>query len=221
MGAGQRPPADVVRYRLPPEAARRRALMATAVRGATSLAPLLLAIVLLRRLGWAPTAAFWIVVAALAVLVGVRALVGYAATQRRLAALLVTLDDDAIRIDGVRDGWSIARAEVARMLDVEGPLGGLRVESRPDGRSGVVYVVDVPRGGEGWGDVRAGLERWGQLERRGRRGPAVRLAMGVLVVAAIFFLPFLLDDFVARSKLLAAGLVAATWLAMRAALRGR
>jgi hypothetical protein len=59
------------------------------------------------------------------------------------------------------------------------------------------------------------------IERRGRRGPAMRVAMGVAVVAAIFFVPFLLEDFVARSKLVAVGLVAGMWLVMRVALRGR
>jgi hypothetical protein len=97
----------------------------------------------------------------------------------------------------------------------------MRVESVPDARSGIVYVAHVPRGGEGYADVRARLESWGPVERRGRRGPAVRLAIAVVVVAGIFFVPFLLDDFVARSKLVAAALVVGTWLVMRTAMRGR
>lgn len=82
-------------------------------------------------------------------------------------------------------------------------------------------MVDVPRGGEGYAEVRAGLEAWGKVERRGRRGRAMRLGVAALVVAGIFFLPFLLEDFVARSRILAAGLVAGMWIAMRMALRGR
>ena len=61
----------------------------------------------------------------------------------------------------------------------------------------------------------------GKLERRSRRGPAVRFAMGALLVASIFFLPFILDDFVSHSKLVAASLVAVAWIAMRFALRSR
>ena len=61
------------------------------------------------------------------------------------------------------------------------------------------------------------LESWTTIERRGRRGPATRVAMGAAVVGAIFFVPFLLEDFVARSKVVAAALVAATWVAMRLA----
>jgi hypothetical protein len=49
----------------------------------------------------------------------------------------------------------------------------------------------------------------------------MRVAVGVAVVAAIFFVPFLLEDFVARSKLVAAALVAGMWLVTRVVLRGR
>lgn len=62
----------MIQYRLPPEAVRRGALSAAAVRAVTSLLPIVLAVVLLRRLGWAPTGAFWGVVAALVGLVVVR-----------------------------------------------------------------------------------------------------------------------------------------------------
>ena len=49
----------------------------------------------------------------------------------------------------------------------------------------------------------------------------MRLAVGAMVVVAIFFVPFLLEDLVARSKLVAAGLVAGMWLVMRVVMRGR
>jgi hypothetical protein len=211
----------VIEYRLPEGAARRRAQAAAVVRAVTSLMPVVLAVVLLRRLGHAPNGWFWAVVAFLVVLVVVRSLVGYGTVRRRLAAMKITVEDASIRVDGPRDGWSIDRSRVARIVEIDGSLGGVRVESEPDPRSGVVFVVDVPRGGAGWADVRAAVEQWRPVERRSRRGPAVRLFMGALVVAGIFFLPFLLDDFVARSKLVAAGLVAATWIAMRLSLRGR
>jgi hypothetical protein len=69
--------------------------------------------------------------------------------------------------------------------------------------------------------VRAHLEGWRAIERRGRRGPAVRLAMGAVIVLAFFFAPFVLEDLVARSKVFAAALVVGMWAAMRAALRSR
>jgi hypothetical protein len=211
----------VIEYRLPPDAVKRRVLAAAGVRAMTSLMPVALAIVLLRRLGWAPTGTFWAVVAALVALVVARGLVGHATALRKLSAMVVRVDEDAIALEGPRDGWSVPRERVARIVEVDGALGGLRVESEPDAQSGVVYVVDVPRGGPGWGDVRAAIIPWKPIERHGRRGPAMRLAMGAIVVAAIFFLPFVLDDFVARSKIVAAGLVAAAWIVVRVALRAR
>jgi hypothetical protein len=208
----------VIRYRLGDAPAARRARASAAIRAASSLAPAVLAVVLLNKFGWQPTAAFWAVAGALGVLVGARAVVGYGAVHRRLRALVVVVDDDDIRVEAARDALGIRRASVARIVEVEGALGGLRVESAPDPRSGVVSVVRVPRGGEAFGEVRASLERWRPLERRGRRGPAMRFVLGATVVAAIFFVPFLLDDFVGRSKFVAAGLVLAMWLVMRAVM---
>jgi hypothetical protein len=162
------------------------------------------------------------VVGAIVVLVAVRAFVGWAAVRRTLAKLVVTLSDEDVRVEGVRDGWTIPRSRVARMFEVAGALGGLRVESLPDPRSGVVFVADFPRGGAAFADVRARLETWGTVVRRGRRAePAVRVAIGALVVVAIFFVPFLLEDVVARSRWIAVALVAGMWLVLRAALRVR
>ena len=221
MGANERPPESLIAYRLPATEANKRAVATALVRAASQLMPLVLAVVLLRRLGWAPTAAFWAVVAAVVVLVTVRAVVGWSAARRMLGKLVVTVSDDEVRVDGVREGWTIPRARVAHMLEIAGALGGLRVESLPDPRSGVVFVADFPRGGAGFAEVRARLQTWGTVARRGRRGPAVRVVIGVLVVVAIFFVPFLLEDVVARSRWIAAALVAGMWLVMRAALRLR
>ena len=211
----------MIRYRLGDAEATRRARWASAVRAVSSLAPIALAIILLHRLGWAPTLAFWAVASVLVALVATRAALGYSSTRRKLGALVVTVSDEDIHVENARDGYSIARPRVARIVEVEGSLGGLRVESLPDPRSAVVFVAHLPRGGEGYNDVRGRLESWTGIERRGRRGPAMRVAMGVAVVAAIFFVAFLLEDFVARSKLVAVGLVAGMWLVMRVVLRGR
>jgi hypothetical protein len=106
------------------------------------------------------------------------------------------------------------------MLEIDGPLGGIVVESRPDPRNGVVLVAKVPRGGEGYAAVRERLEAWGPFERRGRRGPAARVLVFGLVVASIFFVPFFLDDFVVHSRLLGAMVVAGFLLVLRSAMRG-
>jgi hypothetical protein len=211
----------VIRYRLGDAEAARRARWASVVRAFGALAPMVLAIILLYRLGFAPTALFWAVVAVLVALVGTRAVLGYSSTGRKLRSLVVTVSDEDLHVENLRDGYAIARDRVALIVEVDGSLGGLRVESLPDARSGVVFEAQIPRGGEGYADVRARLEAWRPIERRGRRGPAIRVAMGAAVVAGIFFVPFLLEDFVARSKLVAAGLVAGMWLVMRLVMRGR
>jgi hypothetical protein len=210
----------VIRYSLGDAEATRRARWAAVVGAVSSLAPIGLAVVLLHRLGWSPTTAFWAVVGALVALVVTRASVGYGSARRKLRALVVTVGEDDIHVASTRDGYGIPRARVARIVEIDGSLGGLRVESYPDAR-GVIYEARVPRGGEGYADVRRRLESWRPIERRGRRAPRVRLALGALVVAAFFFVPFLLDDFVAHSKMIAAGLVAAMWLVMRMVTRGR
>ena len=221
MGPGQRAAEGLTRYRLGDAEATRRARATALARAVSTLAPVVLSIVLLRRLDWAPGALFWAVAAALGVLVVVRAVVGYGRARRKLGALTVTVSDEDVHVETTGDGYSIPRDRVARIVEIDGALGGLRVESEPDPRSGVVFEAQIPRGGAGYAEVRARLEAWRPLERRGRRGPAVRLAVGFLVVAGIFFVPFLLDDFVARSKVVAAALVAGMWLALRLALRRR
>jgi hypothetical protein len=208
----------VVRYRLGLAEATRRARWAAALRAASALAPVALALVLLHRLGFAPSTVFWVVTAILVVLVGTRAGVGYAGARRRLGSLVVTVSDDDIHVENARAGYSIPRSRVARIVEVEGALGGLRVESLPDAQREVLEA-QVPRGGHGYADVRGKLESWRGIERRGRRGPAVRLAVGAAVVVAIFFVPFLLEDFVARSKLVAAALVGGMWLVARVVTR--
>jgi hypothetical protein len=49
----------------------------------------------------------------------------------------------------------------------------------------------------------------------------MRVLSGVAVVAAVFFLPFVLDDLVTRSKVLPAVLVLLAWAVTRWTMRGR
>ena len=121
-GPGPEAPGDVspLRYRLGLAEATRRARWAAVVRATSALAPVLLAVVLLHRLGWAPTPAFWAVTAALVLLVATRAGVGYVRARRRLGALVVTVSDDDIHVENARDGYSIQRASVARIVEMRG-----------------------------------------------------------------------------------------------------
>jgi hypothetical protein len=223
VGQGQRAPEGVdgaLEYRLGDLAASRRARVVAVLGAAASLAPVVLAVVMLRRLGWGPNAAFWAVAAALTVLVAVRAVVSFGAMRRNLRGLTVAVSDEGVRATMPRDVCTIPRARVARIVEIEGALGGLRVESSGDG-AGAGSTVYVPRGGANFGQVRARLELWRAIERRGRRGPAARFILGAAIVVAFFFVPFVLDDLVARSKVFSAALVVGMWVAMRAALRTR
>jgi hypothetical protein len=210
-----------LRYVLEPDAAARRARVATLARALTAVLPVVLAVLVLRRLGWTPTLSFWVVLAALGALIVVRAVVGYRATRRGLGSLSVTVRGDAIQVETSREAFAIERSRVARILEFEGAMGGVRVESEPEAGTGEVLVADVPRGGARWGDVRARLESWRPIERKGRRGPAMRLVVAALVVVGIFFVPFLLEDFVVRSRGLALALVLVLWAALRWTLRPR
>jgi hypothetical protein len=221
MGAGQRPPESVIRYQLGSVEAKRRAAVATAIGASVTLAPVVLGLELVPRLGWSPPGTFWALAAAIGALVVARAASQYATARRRLGALRVTLDDDFISTETARDVLTIPRVEVARIVEIAGSLGGVRVEARPDRTTGVVLVASVPRGGENFGDVRAALERWRPIERRPRLGLGVRVLFGAGIVAAIFFLPFVLDDLVGRSKAVAGVLVLAAWGVTRWVMRGR
>jgi hypothetical protein len=214
-------PPPIVRYQLGDAAVDRRASAAAIVGGVTALAPILLTIELLPRVGVVPPAVLWPVGAAIVALIVTRTLVHRASLRRRLAGMRITIDDDAIATETARDSLTIPRTMVARIVEIDGALGGVRVESVPDPRSGDVLVASVPRGGEGFGDARAALERWRPIERRARPGVGVRLLFGVVVVAAVFFLPFVLDDLVARSRFIALGLVLVAWAVTRWTMRSR
>jgi len=208
-------------------AARRRAAASAAIGACTAIAPLLLAVELLPRVAgdgtrqgaWSPPFGFWAVAAAIGALIVVRAGVQYTSARRRLGALRIAIEDDCLVAESLSDKLTIPRARVSRVVEIDGALGGVRVESQPD-LSGGGVVISVPRGGNNFGELRAALERWRSIERRPRLGVGVRLLFGIGVVTAIFFLPFLLDDF-ARTKAVAAILVLLAWGVTRWTMRGR
>lgn len=221
MGPGERSPQGVIAYGLGDDAAGRRARWVAVVGAVAGLAPIVLAVELLGRMAFRPPRAVWAIFFAAGVLVLVRAVVQAGAARRRLRALRVTIDEAAITAASWREVHRVERDRVARIVEVDGALGGIRVESLPDPRTFAVTVASLPRGGPGYGEARARLERWRSIDRRGRRGPLVRLALGAAVVVSMFVLPFVLEDFVARSPAAAAVIVVLAWLTMRVALRGR
>jgi hypothetical protein len=205
-----------VSYRLGGRAIATRARATAAIDLAMAIAPIALVIVLLHRLGYALTAWLWAVVAGLVALAATRAAVGYRALVRRLGAFVVTADAEHVVVETSRARIDVGRDAVQRIVDVEGPLGGLRLQLVPQPESSPLPDrIDLPRGGEGFGDLRAQLAQWRAVERAGKRGRAARIALGVAVVVGIFFLPFVFEDFVARSRGLALVLVLGLWLAMR------
>lgn len=207
-------------YALGEAAAVRRARVLSAVGAATSLAPLVLSAELLARTGVRLPSVFWGVSIGIGTLVAVRAFVQYGTAKRRLASMRITVDDTSITTETARQMFTIARSRVARIVEIEGPLGGLRIEA-DDPKTGAPLFASVPRGGDGFAEVRERLGQWRGVERRGRRGPMVRWIVGAAVVAAIFFLPFVVDDLVGRSRVAAGLLVALAWVAMRWGMRGR
>jgi hypothetical protein len=211
----------MIAYELGDAASTSRARAVAIVWAGATLAPLVLAVEILTRNGWNLPPAFWAVAAALAALVVVRALVHYGASRRRLRSLRVLVDADSITTSTRRESHMIRRADVARIVEIDGPLGGLRVEPRRDAAGAIGPSATVPRGGAGFGELRAALESWGSIERRGLRGPAARVGIVVAIVAGVFFLPFFLDDVVLRSHWLAPISVVLVWVAMRWAMRGR
>ena len=214
----------MIGYQLGAAAAARRARALAAVGAITAAAPVLLLVGLTRRFAWAPAGSngtLWALVGAASALVAVRSAVQYTTAKRRLGALRIVVDDQSIATQTARQSYAIPRARVARIVEIDGALGGLRIESEPEPGTGTVLVANVPRGGEAFAQVRARLEQWRAIERRRRSGPARRLLLGALVVGAIFFLPFVLDDLAARSNLMIGVFVLVAWLAMRAALRSR
>ncbi len=126
----------MIRYRLGAAAARQRALAASIVGAVTAIAPVVLGLELLPRLGWSPTGMFWIVAAAVGALIVARTASQYATTRRRLAALEVTLDDDGIATATSSDMLTVPRARIARIAEVDGVLGGFASSrSRTRGRA--------------------------------------------------------------------------------------
>jgi hypothetical protein len=223
VGPGQREGAELtdsggaaIEYSLGADAVKKRARATSAIATAAMFAPVALVVVLLRRLGYgtgpAERPALAIACGVFA-LVCVRAFVEARRLRRRLERLRVVAGADELRIETEAGTTRVPRAAIARAVEIDGLLGGVRLELRD--LDDAPERVDLPRGGEAFGALRARIASWTPVERAPRRGRAARIAIGVVVIAAIFFLPFILEDFFGRSKPAALALVLGLWIALR------
>ena len=224
--------ATILQYRLGDAAAQSRARVAAALETTTTLAPLALVLVLLQRLGYAG-APFVLVSAALAGLSALRGVLAYRRLVRRLRHFEVTVSEDALTVETRTARFTAPRARIARIVELPGRFGGLRLiiskltispkdaDVQPN-RDEVPERVDIPRGGERFGDVRAALEGWCAITRARRLGRVVWVAIVGLVVGGVFFLPFFFEAALAgRSRLVAIALVLGLWFVLRFVIRRR
>lgn len=229
MGPGQRPPEGLsLEYRLGDAAARTRARSTALLAAASALAPLALVVVLLQRLGYASGAVLIALVSAIVVLAAARSALTYRKLSRYLAGLSLVSRDDTLVVDTPDARLTIPRASVKRIIELAGALGGLRLElvdgegaGEADDDEKMPSRIDVPRGGERFGELRELLESWCAVERAPRRSRLVWMGVAIVIVGALFFLPFALEDFFAKSRVAAIALVLGTWGAMRFIMRRR
>lgn len=185
--------------------------------------PAIFGLVLLLRTGAAlDRTLVWGVCGAIAVLGTVRSVIAFRRTRAELSALKIEMENDVALVRTRRKTHRVPREAVESITEIPGWLGGLRVNLAEgwDGSRGSPAYLDVPRGGEGFGELRAALEKWKTVELPKRRGRIARIAIGLGIVLGLFFVPFLVAD-VGQSPILAAALVLAAFVAMRIALSRR
>jgi hypothetical protein len=205
-----------LRYTLPDEAARARGRATAAFSAVATAMPPILALVLLAQAELAPVRVLVPIAVLVAGLGAARAFAGYRIVTRRLRALEVRVHGDALEVRTVRVALTVRPRDIVRIVEIHGALGGLRLELRD--AEDLPARIDVPRGGTGYGDLRARLATFSPIEHPPPRRRMTRIALGAAVVLAIFFVPFFVDDVVMRSRVAACVVVLALWVAARAAL---
>jgi len=205
-------------YSLAPRVVVRRARALALAGGMIAVAPAWLVLALAVQLGIASRTAAYAVTAVVGLLGVTRAIVTFARARRRLAALHIDADAEGLTVTGERGPLRVQGHAITRALEVEGRYGGLRLEIAA-GPQSVPSRIDVPRGGESFGELRARIAAWSPLARPPRRPAWARALLAVAVVLALFFVPFAVAD--ARgTRVAAAILLLVTWGLIRAA-RGR
>jgi hypothetical protein len=211
--------AGSVRYELGERAANARARTSAIVGSGIAAAPLVMVVIVLRKLGYPLGGAALAIAGALGALLLVRGYAEYIRVRSRLRLFHVEADEAKLIVVGRSARLELDASAIEKIVAVDGPLGGLRVVLRGGGSADVPARVDVPKGGERFAELRERLGSWAPIERAGRRSRATRIVLGVAVIGGIFFLPFVFDDFVARSKLAALVVILGVWLAMRVVAR--
>jgi hypothetical protein len=212
-----------VKYSLDAAIVTKRALAGAAAGTIATVGPVVFGLVLLLRTGASmdPTLV-WGVCIALGVLAAVRSLIAFQRMRSELSGLAIDAGEETLEVKTRRRTHSLPRSAIESIVEVPGWLGGLRVilVERWDGTRDAAEYLDIPRGGEGFGELRAALEKWKTVELPKRRGRFARIAIGIAIVLGLFFVPFLVAD-VGQSPILAAAMVLAGFVAMRIALSRR
>ena len=200
-----------MRYTLAPRAIGARARVVAASGAAIAVAPAWLVVVLVAELGLASRGITLGLAVAIGLLGAARATLEYTRAKRRLAALALEADGEELVVRTPRGETRVAVAAITRVIEIDGAYGGLRVELSP---GSAPSRFDVPRGGDGFGELRAWLSSRAPIERAPRRGPVARIALVGAVVLALFFVPFVVAD--ARGSRVAVVIVLlVAWGAMR------
>lgn len=213
-----------VEYRLAPEAALSRARTSAALATFSALAPAVFTVLALYKLDLVPRVYLLVVLGLLTLLAGARIVFGYQQVLRHLSAFVVRASDDpedVVMIDTRRGRFDVPKKAILRVREIAGTLGGLRVDLEPewDGEKDSPEVVDIPRGGAAFGELRGVFETIKPVELPKKRSRVVRVVLGVAIIFGIFFLPFFIDDVFGKSKLLAVALVLVVWIGLRFVVR--
>ncbi len=212
-----------VHYELGEHAVARRALTSALAETVSATAPPLFVLFVLARLGVAPMKYLAVGAGLLAVLALARTFTARQRLRRHLTRFSIDVDETDVVIKTVRGEFKVPRPAVERVREIQGFLGGLRIELAEgwDGKDESPEVVDVPRGGKHFAELRTALEEIRPLEPPRRMQRILRVWLIVFVVAAVFFVPFFLDLLGNGSRLAALGAVLAVWVALRILLRPR
>ncbi len=201
-----------MRYVLAPRSVSVRAGVVSASSAAAAVAPAWLVIVLARELGLVARAPAIGLAVAIGLLGLARGLLLRRRAARRLAALAIEIDGEEMTVRTIGEAVRIPASAIARVSDIGGAYGGLRIELAG---AGLPARFDVPKGGDTFADLRAWLLAHAPLTQAPRRRRVPRIALAGAVVLTLFFIPFVVAD-VRGSRVAIALLLLAAWAAMRA-----
>lgn len=185
------------------------------------LAPLGFVATLAKRLRYEISDVAIAISVVLVLLLTVRAIAGYGKTRRRLNAFRVGAHVDHLEFETFSEKLTVPRSAIERITEITGPLGGLRIELQANAHPAGISRFDVPRDGPLFAVLRARLQSWAPLVSSRRKTRSVRVGLGIAAILAFFFLPFVIDDVLSRSRPLPCLLVLALWLLLRFLLRAR